>query len=805
MGVALLSGSLLAFQILVTRVCALRLHFHFGFLVISNCLLGIGASGTMLTLTEARWRRAPRIWIWALTGAYLASLGLVWLLLCRLPVPDSLRYASLADAARFLAFNSCAAVPFFFGGAAVGLVISVHAERVHAVYGSDLVGAGAGCALCPALLWHFGAGGCLLAVALLAAAAFAVLAPASRRRGSASIAIVVGLLCLGFMPSFDRLAPVPGKGHLDLTDRVRAVFARRAEYSRWSANSRIDVLPIDPARRLLLGRGAATLGLRLPAQKFILQDGSAGTIVSDFTAEPEGLEVLRRSLYALGPSLRRRPAVLVIGMGGGNDVWAAKELGARRIKAIELNQAVVEVHRTVARSYSRAMLADPRVQIAVDEARSALWRERGRFDVIQMSGADTWTALASGAYVLAENYLYTREALAEMYDRLEEGGVLAIIRMAAAMETLRLVATLDAALADRNSGGLAERVAILGASRLLAATLVKKGAFTAPEIEHLEARAVADGFERIYLPGRTLGGVVEQFVRTGDKRGFVAAFSRDISPVSDDRPYFFNFTRWRAPLASAKQLREVASVSQGNPLFLLGQLGLSAVLAAAFILAPLAASGRRRAERPADSRRLARFLAFFAAIGVGYIAVEVALLQKLTLVLGQPLYSLVVTLCSLLVCTGLGSMVSARWPGGARRAAWIAVGLLALLLVAFVLAEPVLLGPLAALGKPWRLLAAALLVAPLGLLLGVPFAYAVARLRRVEAACVPWAWAANGSASVVGSVATVVVSMNFGFDAVLLGAAAIYLLGFTVLGDAGGAAPASAGAPTRGNATNAAA
>lgn len=795
LGIAVLSASLLAFQVLLTRVCALRLAFHFSFLIISNSLLGIGASGTALTLLEARWRRNPEGWIAGATAAYVVSLFVVWWFAIAMPVPERIEFGftgeELSQFLQFAAFNLGLAVPFFFGGGAVGLILSAYAHRVNAVYASDLLGAGLGCLLCPALLWSFGAGGCLCAVAILGIIAWAATAPMAMRRAAAIAggAVVVGLLA--WLPSFDTSFPVPGKKFLQMT-RARGIGLEGPhEYSRWSANSRIDVIqsPLDVWVVYGVGGNDAPFVLdpanksRLPAQKWIMQDGDAGTFVFDFTNNELGREYLSRTLYALTAALKHgtSPRVFVIGVGGGADVWAHQLAGASYIKGIELNRGVLEVHETVAREFSRGLLEDPRIELVCDEGRSALMRDRGRYDVIQMTGIDTWTSLASGAYVLAENYLYTVEAVRQMYDRLADGGILQITRMGAQMEKLRLLVNVQQAFAEMGVGDIAPSVAVITAPiDELTAVLVKRGAFTAAEVDKIAAFLQRSGHVASYLPGRRLDdNIVERFVKlpVADKQAFVRDFPRRITPTTDDQPYFFNFTRWDTPKEEAKKLlAEATEVSQGNPLFLWGQLGFSTLVAGALIVLPLWC--RRQQAR---GRHALRFLAYFAGIGVGFIFVEIAMIQKLTLLLGQPLYSIVVTLLSILVFTGIGSFVSARWlAGGIWRVRAIPAGI-ALLAAAIVgWGTPVVDAAIGA-GLFVRSTVAAAMVAPVALLLGMPFAHGIGVLRRVHPEFVPWAWAVNGSATVVGSVVTVIVSMNFGFHAVLWTAAAVYAGAFLAI------------------------
>lgn len=788
-GIALLSASLLAYQILLTRVSALRLHFHFGFLVISNCLLGFGASGTLLVLTEPKWSANPRLWMWRLTGAYIASLVITWLFLLTFPVPDTLNFTGIGEVIQFTVFNLAAALPFFVGGGAVGLMLSAHADRVHRVYALDLLGAGAGCLLVPPLLWYFGAGGTFAALFLLGLGAWVALAPAQQRKQKAILSGVLALVGLVAIPTLDRLTPVPGKGWLDLTNQIGAYIARSNEHSRWSANSRIDVLPIPAEKRFILARGIHAQKMPLPDQKFILQDGDAGTVISNYSeapAGPLGLASLRRSLYSASSYMKQgtNAEVFIIGVGGGNDVWAAKIHGAKRIRAIELNRGVLEVHREVAPHFSRGILEDPSIELVVDEGRSALMRDTSKYDIVQMTGIDTWTSLTSGAYILAENYLYTVEACQQMLDHLKRDGYLQLTRMALEMETLRLLVNLETALKSRGQPGLEQSVAVFTTPDWLTTTIVKKGTFTPAEVDKLNAFTREHGIGVQYLPHRDFKGPVPQFIKMDDKQAFIDSFPRDISPTYDDKPYFFNFTRWGKPLQSVKFIREPTKVSQGNPAFILGQLGISTVLAATFIIVPLLIARRREKEsNEAPQRRgLGAYLVYFAAVGVGFIAIEVALMQKLTLLLGKPLYSIVVTLFTLLVFTGLGSMLSDRWLKGVApaRAMWVPAGVCAYLVLTIFLGRPAVDSVMSS-STPVRMLVAVAIMAPVGLLLGMPFAYGIDRIRRVAPHHVPWAWAVNGCSTVVGSVATVVASMNLGFNAVLGVAGGLYALAFASL------------------------
>ncbi|MEC7583284.1 MAG: hypothetical protein VYE77_03120 [Planctomycetota bacterium] len=861
--IAFLAASLLAYQVLLTRVCALRMHFHFGFLIISNSLLGIGASGSLLALFDRTLRKMPETWILWFSVAYLLSLPASWTYLLTAQIPDTLRFIDAetgtilwGQTLQFAGFNLACAVPFFFGGLAIGLILTVNARRVHSVYAADLLGAGLGCLLCPALLWDVGAGGCFLAAVVLGMAACA----ATTRAGPVlRIAMVAMALGAGlWMPSFDQQFPVPGKKFLDLTSEQSLAAVLKPVYSRWSPNSRIDVLPVPRGagpmpNGFLQARGKAVLNEPLPQQLWIAQDGDAGTMLTDFASEPEKLDIVRKSMYSTSFALQQGPDAkfCIIGVGGAPDVWAASIHEAALIRGIELNEGIIEVHETVAANYSRPLWEDDRIEIICGEGRNELMRTEERFDVIQLTGIDTWTALNSGAYVLAENYLYTVEACRTMIDRLTDDGTLQITRMAAGMETIRLMNNMLHGLPEDRRGDFANMVAAFRAPNdYLICVALKKDGYSPAEAAQLREFATTAGLGMVYMPDATgqarvaaLDGEVEkvrkriaelnkqiadlnkqvasggepanlkeleqqrtavlgaqhnlevdreigQFLLSEDKAKFVDSYPFDISPTTDDRPYFFSFIRWSDPDKAEEYLHQPTWVVQGNPLFLRNQLLLSAVAALLFILMPLLF---RRGASGSSRRGAMRFGIYFSGLGAGFIGIEVALIQKFTLLLGLPLYSIVVTLCSILIFTGIGSFFSRSLigdePRRARLVPMIILGMMLLLAVASPWIVEVCIGlPMWA-----RSAVVVLLTAPIGFMLGIPFAHGIRIVEAVNPSFVPWAWAVNGCTTVIGSLLTVILSMNFGFAAVMLLAALVYIVSFAAIDSLGRSAlePAS--------------
>lgn len=776
--IGFISCSMLMWEILLTRICSLRLFFHFGYLIISNCLLGLGASGAVVFLFQESWRPRKRFWITLFTALYLLSLAIAYAFVMSMYLPMSTKFSDPDGILRFFLFNAVAGIPFFFAGGAVGMLLSFHGTGVNRIYFADLLGAGIGCLISPLLLKAFGAGGCLIVLMIWGLIGLAIYWPTALRKSALAAASTLILIGLAALPWFDKRFPLPGKESLDVTKKLVVNMEQDKFYSKWSINSRIDVTKVAEDQKVICALGSRTSHLPpIPEQVFIAQDGSAGTWCSNFSQHPEALKLLENSMYSASLRLKQSPRVFIIGVGGGNDVWAAKVNRASFVKAIELNAGILDVHTKVRPIYSRQIIEDPKIQLINDEGRSALVHDRGKYDVIQLSGIDTWASLASGAYILAENYLYTQEAILGMYDHLEPGGILQIIRMAADMEALRLMAIIDAALKQRGVTDASPSLICLNttAGQHICA-MIKKGAFTPAEVQSTAAFAELNGIIPLYLPGRHFDNVVEKFIQEPNKEQFIRDFPRNITPTTDDKPYFFNFSKWRNPFKAKAYVSEPTHVSQGNPFFIILQLGISFVLSLVLMILPLLLFRRREMNWTGSGPALA----YFAALGFGFIGIEITAIQKLTLFLGLPIYSLTVSLASMLIFTGLGSLLSENYFSwlAHRRRIWLVPGAIVVMLSIFILFTQKFV--MLFFGQPIavRIALAATALAPLSLTLGVPFAFGVRRLSVINPRLIPWAWAINGCCTVMGSITTVIFSMNFGFCAVLATSGLIYLAGF---------------------------
>jgi hypothetical protein len=831
-GVALVSATLLMTELALTRIFSVVMYYHFAFLAISIALFGLSASGVFAYVARRRLERYSTDALLSVESlVYAVTLIVALFFLVRLRV--GLNY-SPQNLVLMLTIYALAALPFFTGGLVVTLAISRLSAQVNAVYAADLIGAAGGCLILIPLLDRLGAPGVVLSAAALSLAAATLFAPAAFRQRIGGIGALVLLV-----PIAGQLSGIAG---FDVVD-TKGHQGDRILFSKWNSFSRIGVYErthgdwsLSPAykgalpdtRFMDIDSAASTpiLGLApdLSNAQYLRYELTALAyhIVGARYSSPEARRpqptssplATRNQQLATG---NQQPApsnpastgftALVIGPGGGRDLASALVFGAARVDGVEINPIIAdEVMRDRFREFSGGIYTHPRVRVVVDDGRSFVRRTPERYDVIQASLVDTWAATAAGAYTLTENTLYTVEAFNDYLDHLTDGGVLTITRWVA--DGLRLVSLAQAACEARGWSA-ADRLAIVRHDRV-ATFLLKRTPFTPEESARLRAISSELGFDVLYAPdaapaGRSQTGGSEdmapdasevpnvtrpaqdvivdgaatgdyaRLILAADREQFYAAYRSDIRPTTDDRPFFFHTTK----LAHQFDVAFGRTMLFGNGLSaLLTLLGISTGLVALFVVGPLVMTGRGD-SRP---RGWLAWLVYFGALGAGFMLIEVSVLQRFVLLLGHPVYSLTVTLFSLLLGTGLGAAWSRRFdPARLRRTGAIGVATVACLaLVVIVVATPVVSWAIP-FSRGVRMLIAVAMLVPLGVALGIPMPTGLRMLSAHAPQMVAWAWGMNGALSVLGATLAIFIAMNWGFRVTLLGASATYLIGLAAL------------------------
>jgi len=738
------------------------MYYHFAFMAISLALFGSGASGVFVYLradrfTEERAQRHMAISSMAM-GVSIVG-GLVALLnvgVGLLPSPRT--YLTLAGL-----YLVCAA-PFFFGGICLSLAMKHLASRSGKLYFFDLVGASCGCLLViPALGLLGGPTAMLLVAALAAASAVAFSRGVSRRLTSCAVGVVIAISALAATNQrFDLLTIVWVKGTRE----------KPTLFTKWNSFSRVTVSG-DPNDLKPL---------------WITIDSDAASSILRYSNNPDAMEYVEEKVSALAYQIKSEPSVLVIGPGGGREVVTALESGSRNITAVEVNPIIVNdvMLAEPYRSFSGNLYARPEVKAIVDEGRSFVRGSSERFDIIQASLIDTWAANAAGAFALTENNLYTVEAFKQYSDHLTDDGILTMTRwlLDPPQQELRLV-SLARELMDRERVPRPERHLCVfkgqgRGERIETSFLFKKSEFTDDEIRKLEAHAAETGCEVLYTPLTRPANVFTELATTGNREAFYARYPINVRPTFDDSPFFFYHLAVE-DIPKAFRLTNESQKTNMGVFVLFSLMIITAILVLVFILGPLAIARRRSLY--ISSRTTVGRLIYFGGLGVGFIVIEMAMIQRFILFLGRPVYALAVVLFSLLLFSGVGSLLSSK-VADTRLEKTAAKVLMAIagITLAYVALLPAVYDGFGGHALVWRVFVSVVLLLPLALLLGMPMPLGIRMLSLRAPELVPWAWGINGSASVMGSVAAVIIAMHWGFGAALVVGALAYLCSTVLVG-----------------------
>jgi spermidine synthase len=661
-----------------------------------------------------------------------------------------------------------AAVPFFLTGLLFSIVFARETWRVSRLYGADLSGGALAClAVVPLLNWIGGPNTILAAAVGMAVAGVIWAGPFGERKAA-------GVLALAFVT----LIAANHSNRLIDVVYAKGVFRNPAwmEFAGWNALSRVEVDRQGGAKAIVIDADANT---------YIMNCDIAHWHDSEWESD------LMSAPPALANVLRPRGEFAIIGPGGGVDVLRAVANGSPSVTGIEINPIIADtIMRGRYADYSLHLYERPEVHIHVTDGRSYLRSTEQQFDVVQMTLVDTWASTAAGAFALSENNLYTVEAFREYFQHLKPDGMIAITRweFREPREALRVVAVAMEALHGLGVDNPAQNFIVasqgpLNEDGIPVVVLAKKTAFTGKE--EAAVRAHFDKYEQLhalYLHSEPGSNPFADLIASNDAFRFAKNYAYNVAPVNDNTPFFF-FTLKPNQILGAQGLRNGIDwkVNLGV-LVLLLVLAISLVAVIVFLILPLALHDSRQSPLP---------LLYFVAVGLGYILVEIAFIQRFVLFLGHPTYALTVVIFLLMLSSGAGSLVSRRWLPRTGLA-WVPLVVVIAALLGDVFFLPHVLAAWVGLRLGFRLIISGILLAPLGFVMGMPFPTGLRALAADSdnglpsettgaANAVEWAWAMNAAASVLGSVLAMVIAIQFGLTATLICGLAAYLLALSLL------------------------
>lgn len=755
--VALTTLATLLLELSLTRIFSVVFYYHFAFLAISIALFGLGVGG-VLSYVVSSWPGSlyRKLGVVSLIDAALA-IGAVMFVLTRGAEIGTFELGVIYFAT---------ALPFLGAGIIVSLVIAETIERVDRIYFFDLVGAAGGCLALVLLLNAFGGPNTVIAVAVLFAAAAAIWFTLAGMRFGRIASVFAGLL-------LTMVVIGNTKYHFIEVRYAKGEKLLAEQYTKWNSISRIGMASKDGGEMI-----------------FIDADASTGIADFDFShLSPRDVNDLLHQGPSIPYNLRPGAKTLVIGPGGGWDISRALASGSHDVTGVEINPIIgTEIMRKKFPQLSQQLYLRPDVHINIEDGRSFVRRSREKYQVIQATLVDTWASTAAGAFALSENNLYTTDAFRDYLSHLTDDGLLTFTRWGfdPPRESLRLVSLAIEALGDLGEHDPARHVLVgrFGAVSDLAGwgaqdtVIISRKPLSDADVTQARESFAAAKMNAIYLPGDPPRNEFGQLLLAKDPREYERNYKFDITPVNDDRPFFFytvqprDIARYLLDNARAADVK----VNQAIPK-LFSALIVSIVAVAVILLLPPFVLGTKLPRE----KSVRWFLLYFLAIGAGYILIEVALIQKFVLFLGHPTYALTVVIFSMLVSSGLGSFVSRKVIAD-QKGRLVAVLAIAAAVVGILaaIAQPVLS---AGVGLPLvvKVLATVLMIAPAGFAMGIPFPTGLRLLEQRHQPSVRWAWSLNAAASVLGSVSALVLALYLGLVETMWIGAGMYLCALVVI------------------------
>jgi spermidine synthase len=785
--IALLSAAMLAYEILLMRLFSIIQWHHFAYMIISLALLGFGASGTFVSILQKTLFKHFSIAFLINVGLFAVSSVGCFLLAQSIPFnPDEILWDS-QQSMRLFGIYLLLVLPFFFAANAIAMALTYFHDRVARIYASDLFGAGLGSLSVVALLFIAMPLQALAVIGCIGLLATAVAAWEMNVTGRHWVFVALAVISAGLI-MLDARSELQMSPYKELSQMLRISGTEIAS----EHSSPLGLLSVLHSHTIPL-RHAPGLSLNAsgepPEQVGVFTDGGGMTVITRETGKPADYAYLDQITSAAPYHLFQPAHVLVLGAGGGSNILQARYHAVPQIDAVELNPQLIKLLREDYVDYTGDLLSTGNIRLHEGEARGFVTGTNVQYDLIEVALLDSFAASSAGLYALNESYLYTIEALQDMLKKLQPDGYLAITRWIKLppRDTLKLFATAVDALTNMGVENPGQQL-LFFRSWQTGTLLIKNGVVTETEIAALKKFVTDRSFDVAWYPG-VQPGEVNQFNRLAEPYFFQAAeailgdertefFERykfSLKPATDDRPYFFHFFKWSV-LPEIFSLREKGGLPllEGGYLVLVATLVQALVASVILILLPLFfASKEKRSSNPVSKRRV---VTYFLSVGLAFLFIEIAFIQKFILFLHHPLYAVALVLTAFLIFAGLGSGFSWRLVKGGyyRHAITVSVigivvlGLLYMLFIGSVFAQ------FQSLSIAVKIPLTLIMIAPLAFFMGMPFPLALAKLGDIAPNMIPWAWGVNGCASVVSAVLATILAIAIGFNAVIVLALLLY-------------------------------
>jgi hypothetical protein len=746
----ILACTTLSYQILITRFFSVMLYYHFAFAAISLAMLGLTRGAMEVYSKPARYAPERVAVEFASHAAWFAitGVGAMIAFLC-VPLVIPADYVMVALGIATVAFVR----PFTESGVCITLLLTRLPYSGGWLYAADLAGAALGCVGVILLLLVVDPVSATLGIGAFAAGAGWIMVRDSGdiRSLRLSGAVALTLACAAAVHTG---LDISGNSHLGVfwakgTQQMGTLF------ERWNTYSRVRVMALGESEPF--GWGFAHTPQTKIDQHILDIDAGANTVITRHDGDIGKLAYLKDDVINAAYLVQPAADVAVVGVGGGRDILSGLLFGARHIRGIEINPAIFEVLTDKFADFSGHLDRQPGVSLVNAEARSYINHSSERYDLVQISLIDTWAATAAGGLTLTENRLYTVEAWDDFYQALKPGGLLSVSRWfdpkGHRVEFYRLVAIAASALQRQGvpAAELSDHVVAVNVDNIVT-VMTRPDAFSNAQWLDARMRLQAQGFKILLGPDVSYDTVTSTLMSGKADPAFFASLPENITPSTDDNPFFFFTERFGNLLA-----RPSTTLSNNNAAISMTLLLIVVAFCAClyYIVTPFV----RLAKRMPLSA-LTPPVAYFCAIGMGFMLIEVSQMQRLMVFLGHPVYGLAVVLFTILLFSGIGSTtVAAHYP---RPGAVIArVAALLITLAAAGLLTPLLTTWARSAATDMRILLSVLLLAPPAFCMGMMFPLGLSVWRR-HSELLPFFWSANGITSMFASVLGMALSIAFG-------------------------------------------
>ena len=775
LSVGLLSTAVIAFELALMQVFSITQWHHFAYMVISVAMLGFGAAGTFLSLFEKRLLRqfetAFPIFLFLCGASMAVVVGCSSLKAIRFDT-----YLLLNDfwqGGRLVLTYLLFFIPFFLAALAIGLAFVRFSQQISRLYFADLLGSGLGGLVAIGLLW------CLPSWKI---PAFTALLPiiagwAALKGPNKRLAGVIGVLALLIVTGALAFPPKLFLSEYKSLSKTLLLPEAVIEHEQNSPYGWMQVVA-SPALRYAPALSLNFQGT-VPNRKAVFNNGDwMGAVVP--TPDPDSAYILDFTTGALPYWLQTPKKVLALNAGTGEQIAHALAHRVEKIDWVEGNPAIVGLLQHELAAETDSLLFQPGLALHQVESRTFLYTDTNTYDLIVLPLVSAFGGTA-GLNALQEQYGMTVEAFRQMWRKLKPNGMISVSSWMdyPVRNPLKIEATMVAVL---EMEGLPNKKAHLIGIRSWGdiTFLLKKEPFTKMEIQAVRAFCDERLFDPVLLPGLQ-AAERQQYnqwqdslffdhvdaILSPERESFYEAYDFNIRPATDNRPFFSQFLRWRSlPALTGMWGAQSLPFLEAGYLIVLLTFVQILVAALALIILPLFRIGF-------GGGRKGWILLYFGGLGLGYLFVEILLIQQFILFFGHPIFATAAVISILLIASGLGSFCSGRWKGLSRRL-WLAPILLALLLFLYMaIMQPTLQ---AAIGLPTsaKLGLLLLLTAPLGFVMGLPFPTGIRYLAETGQSSIPWAWGINGYFSVISTALATIIAIELGFWWVMVLAGIVY-------------------------------